>query len=513
MTIRKWDRKTPESTAVLAAMGAGVVTHLFGIVNLMHNYDDMPMQPKGFGTGIESGRWFLELLDRFLGWCGLNYNLPVFNGLLFLALVALAAGFAVSALRIRNRWIGACIGMLFAVFPTVTATMFFRFTAVPYGLGMLLSVLAVWCLPRHRYGLLLSGLCTALSMGIYQAYVPVTISLFLLLLIQYALEERDRKPGDILKKGLYDCAALLLGLALYFLILKGMLAATGMQLNQYRGMDSMGQLSLREIPSLLRQAYKGVLELPFGNYCGLSSTGLLKLLYFMLGVDAAVLLLAVLRGPRKSSVVVMTCLLCLIFPVAVNFIVFICPAGGIYTMMVYAFVLLPCVPLVFCEMLLGNGENAGKRWKRWLVKATGVMLSVLIFLYAYQANVNYSALYYANRQTANYLNAMVAQIRMTDGYDTQKTWVFIGNIHDPQLSFSWKEGSTYGGNTSTNGLLGSYGKLSWLGNYLGYQLPIGDDEMIHTVSQMPEVKEMPCWPDAGSIKVIDDMVVIKCQEP
>ena len=48
--------QTPFGIAVAAAMGVGTVTHLFGLVNILHNYDDIAQQPRGYGTGISSGR-------------------------------------------------------------------------------------------------------------------------------------------------------------------------------------------------------------------------------------------------------------------------------------------------------------------------------------------------------------------------------------------------------------------------------------------------------------------------
>ena len=49
-------------------------------------------------------------------------------------------------------------------------------------------------------------------------------------------------------------------------------------------------------------------------------------------------------------------------------------------------------------------------------------------------------------------------------------------------------------------------------NYIGYKVPLQDEEIIKSLILDEDVKNMPCWPDAGSIRVIDDTVVIKCEE-
>ena len=175
--ISIWKTRKPEWVSFFAAMAAGVLTHAFGLVQILHNYDDIAQQPKGYGTGITSGRWFLSLLGDAAEKLGGNYNL----------LVALTASAVVNFFNIRSRSFAVLFGMLFAVFPTVFSTLAFRYTAVYYGIGILLSVLAAWCVHEKKYSLLVSGLCTACSLGIYQAYVPITVTLFVMKLIQDAL--------------------------------------------------------------------------------------------------------------------------------------------------------------------------------------------------------------------------------------------------------------------------------------------------------------------------------------
>ena len=122
--------KTPEGAAVIAALAAGLLVHLFGLVNILHNNDDIWQQPMGYGAGITSGRWLLTILGDFLMRCGFGYNLSVVNGVLFLVLVALCAGVIVSLLAIHSRGMAVLFGMLFAVFPSATSVLFFKYTTV-----------------------------------------------------------------------------------------------------------------------------------------------------------------------------------------------------------------------------------------------------------------------------------------------------------------------------------------------------------------------------------------------
>lgn len=504
---QRWNTivRTNAGTAAIAALLAGIAAHLFGIVTILNNYDSIIAQPASYGTGVTSGRWFLNILGDIVGKCGGNYSLATVNGLLLIVFLAISAGFLVSAIRIQNRLSAILVGMLFVVFPAATSIMFFRYTAVYYGIAILLSVLAAWILERTKYGVLLSALFTALSLGIYQAYVPLTIGIFVLILIRQTLQE-SVPVKDVVKNGIWQCVALILGLALYFICLKITLWIYKTSLSDYQGVGEMGQLSLTDIPGLVWRAFSTFCTFPLKDYCELANTKFLKLLYGLLAVLTAVQLgYLLIQKTVKPVNKLMTVLLCMIFPVAVNFIVIMCPNSWIYTLMVYGFALVPCVPVVMGECL---PDVPAAKYGRRIASAA---LLILVFAYANGANVNYTALYYANRQTENYLNAMVVQVRMTEGFNTEKDWAFIGSIDDPLMYNSWQEEDVYGGNNAAVDLINKYSRNWWIRYSFGYSIPQASEEKTQQLAQMQEVKAMPCWPDEGSIKVIGDTVVIKFQ--
>ena len=497
-------------TAFLAALIAGVLTHFFGLVNPIHNYDDVSVQPYGYGTGISSGRWFLSVMGEIAMHLDLAFNLPWVNGLVFLVLIAIAAGFLVSALQIRSRFFSGLIGALLAVFPTATSTLYFKFASPYYGVAILLAILAAWVVGRCKYSLVISALCTALSLGVYQAYTPMTIAIFVLILIRYALSGNADAKG-IFQKGLLYCAALILGVLCYVILLKAMLLITGTHLSSYQNINQMGLISLAEFPYLVYTAFKTVLLLPFRDYHGLSCNPVLRIVYLLLALFSLACVVYTLAVKiRKTDIALLVGLLCLVFPIAVSFVIVMCPNSGMYTLMLYGFAILPCFPLAVLECL--PREALHGKGKIWSIRLAGLLLSVLIFFYSYDANVSYMASYFANRQTENYFNSMVAQIRMTEGFTAEKKWVFIGNVDDPLLTSFWNWETRYGGNSNVNGLVNGYNKAAWLQNYLGYYIFLADEDTAYNMAQTEEVKAMPCWPDQGSIQVIGDSVVVKFQE-
>jgi len=503
--------KKPVKYAIAAAFVVGFFTHHFGLVNVMHNIDDIGQLPSGYGTGLMSGRWLLTVLGDFLEAVGGNYNLPYLNGLLYLALLACTAGLIVSLFDLKEPVFAALTGGMVAVFPAATAALFFRFTSVYYGLSFFLAVLAAWVFGKHKFGFLASALCICCSLGLYQGYVPVTISLFVLLLLRRALQG-DAQLWQLVRRGVAYCLTLVLGLLLYYGLLNLCLSTYGVSLSDYNGMNQMGKLALKDLPSLVYEAIYLFCMMPLKDYCGLADQPALKIGYLLLALLTAVMLLVVLvKKVKKPLIIAFAVLMCAVLPVAVNFVIIMSPDAWIYTLMLYAFALIPCVPCLVWECL---PETTGvmKKGKDILGKTLAAVLALMIFCYGYSANINYTAVYFSNRQVENYVNSLVTQIRMAEGFDTHKKWAFLGEPEDPLLRSVWDYEMSYGGAFDTDRTLEAYSMAGWMWNYIGYLPPSADVQEKAELTQLAQVREMPCWPDRGSICVVDDFVVIKFQE-
>lgn len=505
---KQW-KNTPEYAAAVSALVYGIIVHLFALTNLLHNHDNIASQPGGFGLGVDMGRWFLEILGRFFDKAGLNYNLPSVNGILYIAILAIAAALLVSTLKIRSKPSAVLIGALFVAFPTVTATMIYRYTTIFYGISAVLAVLAVWVLGKFRGSVPVSAVLVALSMGIYQAYVPMTIALFVLLLICEALRgEADARK--LVLHGLTDCLVLILGLVLYFLGTKFTVALFDIPLVDYQGVSTMGNISVSQLPQLAYNALEAACRLPFRDFRGVANRALMRIAYGMLfGISVAMLLWIFVKKVRNIGTCIITALLVVAFLMAVGFVEVMVPDGWVYTLMVYSFCLLACAPLAFLECL---PEEDKKKLTELFRKAVVLLVVLLVFFYGYYANVNYTAVYFAGEQIDNYLSGVVLRTTMTEGFTTDKQWAMIGDIQDPLFGGNWNEEISYTGLGFTEYLLNQYSRKDWIENYIGYDLPRADAETIAALAETEEVKAMPCYPNAGSIKAIGDTMVIKFGE-
>lgn len=498
-------------SAAKACFWGGIAVHLFALTNVMPNYDDIAAYPIGFGTGISSGRWFLEILNRFLIKNGLAFNLTYVNGALFLLLLSLAALLTASVLKIKSRRLCVLIGISYAVFPTATSILFFRFTSHIYGLAILLSAAAVYFYFRgFRGAFLLSAVCISLSLGIYQAYFPLTVALFLLVLVLRILDEPAAAFRQNLKTCLCVLGTMLLGVIIYILLLKVCLRYYGVELSGYQGIGDASAYSLAALPALLKDTVLPVLLLPVRDYCGISETAYLKFMYLLLALLAVYLLYAnIRRTGLGAGNILLVVLLCALMSVAVNLIVLMAPKSTVYTMMVYGFVVLLWIPLTLAERM-PEREKTGK--PAWSGKASAILVGLVLLCYAYFANANYASMHFAARQTENYLNALTIRVMSTEGYDTDKRWALMGEINDPLLEDRWRLANRYGGNTTGVELINSYSRTEWIRVYFGYYLPLVSEEEKTALKATEEYRQMPEWPNDGSIRVIDDIVVVKFSE-
>lgn len=110
------------------------------------------------------------------------------------------------------------------------------------------------CFSAVPWGFFLSALCIACSLGIYQAYVPITIGMFVLMLLQESLSD-DADFRKLLRRSLACCGVLLLGLLLYYVFLKLTLCLYGTQLSDYQGVSSMGKLPFPAFPGCLMKHF------------------------------------------------------------------------------------------------------------------------------------------------------------------------------------------------------------------------------------------------------------------
>lgn len=287
---------------------------------------------------------------------------------------------------------------------------------------------------------------------------------------------------------------------IYWILLKVCLITKGVSLSDYQGIDQMGKLIITEIPYLIKKCYYSFASLVFSDYCGISQTPIIQKSLMILGVISIFINTYILSRQKLNTNICENILLLIVFPIAVNSIILMCPASNIYTLMVYGTVVIYFVPIVLLNILKDKSEKLFIYLRIPIV----LMIALASIDYTCQANRNYITLYYTTKQTENQLMMLVERARMAEGYEDTQEWAFIGfNIEDELVKNPWEAMEIYGGNARY--LVNSYARNKFINAYMGFDIPMAKQERVEELSALSEIQQMPCYPDDGSIKVIDNV--------
>lgn len=515
---------------LVTALAAGFAAYGFMMFNVINSWDNAISAIGGFGSGIELGRWFLELLGSFAGSVWGNYSIPAFNVALSVLLLSVAACLLVRSLGIENRALAAAVSAIFVTFPTVGGTVIYTFTVHYYALAVLLAVWGVYIVGKRKGvgGVLLGGVLFAFSMGIYQAYLPLAASLFVLMLMRMcAVGGKTRGIRDVLCGAVRFLSSLAVGAALYLLLLAVFRRVYGVGLSDYQGIGDFGA-AITALPRSVVRAYDAffaMMGLPFSHSdaLGVGDTTFIRAMFAVSALMSALMIAFLtvftdIRPARKALLILFAALL----PLAGNSVMLMAPNAYIHLLMMYGAVSFLLAPVVMFEAVVGCRANVTaaavkKRGKALASASFAVILSAAALSsvnYVWQSNGNYMLLYYTNEQTTEYFSSLVTRIRSAEGYDDALPVAVIGDRIADEAYFNGVYAGTPFRYTGTErDFLNIYSRTSWMSLYLGFAPTLADAVTTEALAASDEVRAMPCYPDDGSVRVIDGVVVVKLSEP
>lgn len=231
----------PVRLAFLAALGTGLVVYLFALTNRIFCTGDALNNVLFDGNLSWMGRWSCQLLSSL----GTDLSIPPVNGMLMITAMAVMAAVTVSLLEIRSDVLAVLAAGVIMCHPSAGATLKYLHNADGYMIAALLAVIALWLTDRRSWGFLPGGALLCLSMGTYQAYLALIVSLMLVrgvsLLAQGQLDDRALFVR-ILRYGLL----LMVGAGAYLGVTR-LLETMGVQLSDYQSVSAMGQFTLQEL--------------------------------------------------------------------------------------------------------------------------------------------------------------------------------------------------------------------------------------------------------------------------
>ena len=511
----------------LSAFICGLFAHIYALTNHLYNYDELWHTPTGFGTGLEVGRWALSItvwIQKVLfDDC---FTIPFINGTLTIILYAVAACFVVLSLDIKDEFYAIVVGGLMTTFPAFTCRMFFMFTTHYYAIGIAMAAAGAWIIAKKKLNILKVMIAIALTvygMAIYQANFTTAVCILVGNLLVWLITENVE-----LKTAIKKCInyVLYLGacMALFLAGSKIALSITGKQMETYENLDKMGQLSVDQLIEGIIRCYKTFFKLPIIDVYSMNPNRIVKIAFLICFLVFLYTFVKVWMMKKEVYMKVLVSLVFAVLPIAVNLIIIMAISSGtMYSIMVYEIVFVFIISIACLEAIRTCNSDITAIPNKMVIdkvetllnSVTAVMLVITVITYIWFANGNYLAMEYTNQHDNAYYQTLMTQIKSVDGYHADMPITMIGKpVVDSTYTRQDMIGGTFNisGKSSTN--MNAYSSWNIMTRVLGYD-PVNrnSDEEEEYFRGLDEVVNMPCYPSSGSIKIIDDTIVIKFQEP
>lgn len=488
----------------------GIIAHGFMIANKLPNHDDL-QSLYSKGLTFEMGRWGLEIIKYIFP----NYSMPWLNGIIFLLLISVSAILIAKILGIKSKIKQCLIGAIMITYSSITSTMAYMFTTSSYGVAILLAVLAVYYAIKmgKKSHLILSVICIILSLSIYQAYICITATLFLILLIKDCLGKDTLK--NILLRALKFLTILIISSLIYLASVIFINYITGYSLEDYQGADSLSSISILEILNGIKKCYLVMPRLILRDYYGVSAGILLKLGYGISFITIFILALVILKRLIKESKTraVLFIILGILMPLTMNLLYIVNDKTEMHSLMVYANFFVLILPLVLINELSINLDKS--KIINYLNNIITVVLAIMVFKYVTFANESYLELKLSYENTYSFYSILANRIESAEGFDENTKVAFVGTYTGGLLAgnyIAFSDLDDFTGILNNYELINAYSKENFIRNYIGIDFNYATSEEIQNLINNKEVQEMSNYPYDNSIKKIDNIIVVKFSE-
>lgn len=506
-------------TGFLSGMIAGLITHFYMLTHKLPNWDDATNLAH-YGSGNFLGRWFLKYLHPL----GSRYSIPAIHGVLMILFLALAACIVLEILQLKSTTAAVLVPALMVTFPSVACTMTFMFMAHTSAMAIFMTCLAVYFLRRYRWGMIPCAVLLICSLGVYQSYISIAITLMILGMLMDVLEGKDF--WKILKQGIVCVLVLLAAVGIYMWL--SHLIYPNLDNETYGGVGNMGNIAISEMPVLAARCYKRFLEyFIWKPFAFVSETmQVLNIMVCVLTAGFGFYLILAKKMYRNILSCILYCVLAFFIPLAAAFVYFMAPEVDYSMLMLYAYVLIYVLLIALWEKAAAGWAGALKSTDTIRTAAAGIISIAMITVIAFSCYTNYLL---SNRaylrmsisyeRVTSYFNRIIASVEAIEGYRNGEPVTILGEFYykdnpspvelDVLDSESLREMS---GVALENGLITSGVRDDFIETFIGFNMADIDWRQKEAVMESEEYKKMPVYPANGSVQKINDIWVVKLCE-
>ena len=482
---------------LLSALLFGLAAHMFVFSNKLMNADEVESL-FGKGATITSGRWGLEAVKFIFP----DLSMPWLYGIVSLLLLAVSACLIIRLFEIKSPLMQILLSAMITAFPSQTGVFCFMFTSTAYALSFILSVLCVWLFVKggivRKAGAII---CLVLSLSIYQAYVAITAALFVLYLIKRCLDNE----GSVWQNLAFAFRALgmmLLSLAVYYGISLLVFSLSGAQFNDYVK-DNVNEAG---ILGRIRMAYDFLFYTLSYREFALVSGEMSRYLHIICLALCALLLMAkalvMVKEKKLLSAAFMLVCGC-ILPLAVYCMFLMMEKNSIHTLVLHGFIAFYVLAALLSDRLLAGSALLSRLGRDVLYLSFALVLMSNVFF----ANEAYLKLHLQYENAYSFYSILLDRVQSCEGYHEGTKLAIIGHQDNkltryPQIDLGYLMGPG-------QDLINIYSRENFLRRYMGTDIPLADEETVAALEKNEEFIAMAEYPYYGSVKKIDDCIVVK----
>ena len=483
----------------------GLFSHGMGLLNKLSHQDDIA-NLFSFGATITSGRWMLHVLswlEALLFGTG-NASLPFYNGLISVFCVGAVCILLVDLLKIRNKVFCALLGCFLIAFPVLTALFSYMFTSHPYMIGLLMMMIGAYLICRETVWWMKGAavILVGASIGVYQAWLSVLLAVLLIYDI-IELSEKERIHIFFQRIGI-QVICVVGGVLAYFAANRFFLNKFGVELTSYQGIDRMGIMSLSTFLERCGNAYR-FFFCPVRNVSDDMYPGTLYYMYYiMLIMNGSLAVHRIKRTGKESRIkAIFLMVLFSLIPLGCNFIYVM--SEDAHGLMVYG----QAMQAVLLLVQLDEMESYSFKGRQTISIIASLMLAVICMMYARFDNQCYLKDTLQQQAAMSYYTTLITQIKSQKGYRPDMEVCFVNDWSelDPTIynldEMDFIHLNLYGHNTTEYIHIA---KEFFMRKWCGFEARWYWGE---SPENWPEVQKMPEYPADGSIRIINDVLIVK----
>ena len=423
--------------------------------------------------------------------------------------------------EIQNKLYKALMGLVLLSFPAVAANLGYMGGSGFNFIGILICIIAAYltCDAIHNDFKLnpqywMGSLLFACSLGEYQCYFSLYLSVCLLYCMSFVLQHSIPLRKFYRYFGYY-VLNIFVGVVLYIIVLQGFLWFENVKLLHYANTDTYGAISVYNYLERFYFSYNSFFYphlLRYANMFPFQWNGWYRILILLIVFLCALYVVTNFQTEKRETRLQFYVLLVLV-PCIFNFNIVIYGWVAYHALHVYHYSLLFLLPVILFRTIAINQHFRSHVIIRKAIKAAHIILIFCMFifgcLFVRYDNYCYMLSEFRLSQAICYYTALTARIMSVNNYKQEYPVAFVNenkknsNADKKQEEYDFPVINPY--NTE---FVNSYpvSSRAFMKYWCGYS-----PEFVNAKQYEKDdiVKSMPSYPDDGSIKIIDNVIVVK----